>query len=237
MATEFSPQTMQKAFKRIASHYYERNFGSMSKANLEILLFDIYYKNRKSQQLPLDDYTLSKELGISQTRIRTLKSSRALQYADNNSDEIWKQEFVHLIENARYVDEQHQIKMTVPDIVVLIELRNYIEKNGWYDEYTLNPKLFTCSLPVFLEICSHLEDEKLVLSKEEKSKLKELKAKEPKGLEKSPVDLLCEGKVNEGLKVLAMETGKEFLIDVLKMIPFGGTAGMAIKALYTVLSR
>ena len=63
----------EELFKKISFAYFERNFGSMSKSDLETLLFSEYIEHHIRHRLPYDDYTLSKELGINKARIRTLK--------------------------------------------------------------------------------------------------------------------------------------------------------------------
>jgi len=35
---------------------------------------------------------------------------------------------------------KRKVKVMIPEITVMMELRHFIEQNGWYDEYQLNPK-------------------------------------------------------------------------------------------------
>ena len=66
-----------QAFDKLAEKYYYCNFGSTSKADLDVLMFSIYIERilDKSQKdfNSYSDYTLSKNLGITQSKISNLK--------------------------------------------------------------------------------------------------------------------------------------------------------------------
>lgn len=40
----FSDNEKASCFDRIASHFYSRNFGQMSKSDIELMMFDIFMK-------------------------------------------------------------------------------------------------------------------------------------------------------------------------------------------------
>ena len=122
-----------------------------------------YYKSRVMEyiehcirnNIPYDDYTLSKQLGITQSRIRSLKERKELKYPHEGFE--WKTVFAESIKNAKYDENDHYIKVIIQDINVMSEIRHYIEEKGWYDECSLNKKLLRIPFDCFLEICS--EDE------------------------------------------------------------------------------
>ena len=64
----FSQKDKAEAFDEIAKRYYFANFGTMSKSDLETLLFSIYIErilDVDQENLELySDYTLSKQLGV-----------------------------------------------------------------------------------------------------------------------------------------------------------------------------
>ena len=60
----FSNEEKQACFDKISELYFCKNFGSTSKADLEVLLFSEYIGHCISAGEPYDDYTLSKQLGI-----------------------------------------------------------------------------------------------------------------------------------------------------------------------------
>jgi hypothetical protein len=66
--------------EKIASNFYNRNFGTMAKSDFEILLFSCYIEHCLDKNLPFDDYTLAEKLGITPSRISSLKLKKELKY-------------------------------------------------------------------------------------------------------------------------------------------------------------
>ena len=235
MSIEFDEKEKQNAFDRIAARYFQRNFGMMSKADFETLLFDIYIEHLLQHNLPFDDYTMSRALGITQSRIRTLKQRKELQYPHANFD--WKRSFAGDVSKAKYDDANRRVTMSISDVNVLIELRNFIEQNGWFDHYQLNPKLFSCRLDFFIELCKKLSDENIDLDED---RVKELRRIECDGKSKQAIYKICSGAFEDGMKDLIKSASKEVIIQVLKRLPFGSVASIAsigIKAIISVIER
>ena len=59
---EFKPEEKIAVFDEIANNYFHKNFGSMTKVDLETLLFSKYIDHCIGEKIPFDDYTLSKEV-------------------------------------------------------------------------------------------------------------------------------------------------------------------------------
>lgn len=66
-----------EAFDKIAEHFCRKNFGTMSKTDMETLMFSIYIERilniDDTKYAEYSDYTLAKELGISQAKVSNLK--------------------------------------------------------------------------------------------------------------------------------------------------------------------
>ena len=75
---EFTSEEKNALFDKIAAMYFNKNFGSTQKADFETLLFSEYIEHCLRFKLPFDDYTISKELGITQSRVRSLKERKEL---------------------------------------------------------------------------------------------------------------------------------------------------------------
>ena len=76
---DFSKSEIDQAFRMISARYFERNFGTMAKTDFETLLFSIYIEHLLDNNQPFDDYAMSKALGITQSKVRTLKLRKELQ--------------------------------------------------------------------------------------------------------------------------------------------------------------
>ncbi|MCD7958253.1 MAG: hypothetical protein LUF89_01685 [Ruminococcus sp.] len=166
----FSSAEKEKAFRAITALYYERNFGETTKSDFETLLFSIYLEHLIQNNLPYDDYTMSVTLGISESRVRTLKERKQLKYPINY---CWQEAFASLVKNARYDKVSKMVKISIEDVNLMKEVRHFVRQNGWYDEFQLNPRLFQCRLDCFLLLCSKL-DEEIVFTEANKQKLREL---------------------------------------------------------------
>lgn len=232
MSIEFDEKEKKNAFDKIASRYFQRNFGMMSKTDFETLLFDIYIEHLLQCRLPFDDYTISKELGINQSRVRNLKQRKELQYPHTGFE--WKEAFAREIPNATYDDTTHWVTMNVSDVNVMIELRYFVERNGWFDYYQLNPKLFSCRLDYFIELCKKLSDENIDLDED---KVKELKRIECDNRSKNAISKICSGAFEDGMKDLIKSASKEVIIQVLKLLPFGSVASGIIQTIISVIER
>ena len=154
----FSTLEKAAAFDQIAAQFYEGNFGRMSKADLETLMFHLYIeqilKQSEDNFLTYSDFRLSKELGISQSRVSNLKVKKQLQYPHAFQ---WRDSFARVSQNARY--EQGKIKIQIPDINLYYEIKNAVEESGGYIDVTLTPKLLQISPGYFLDLLVALSEE------------------------------------------------------------------------------
>ena len=217
---DFTEQEMISAFKQVEKLYYRNNFGSTSKADLDTLFFSIFMEHCRAAKEPYDDYSLSKVLGISQSRIRTLKEKKQLRYPYIDQDKNnWKIVFAEEIRNAKYDKDEHKVRIIVNDVNVLNEVRHYIETKGWYDEYSLNRRLLTLPLECFTEVFLDDETEDQWLNKESLAQIK----------------TFISEFTEEGFKKFLSSASKVAIAEVLKLLPFGGLASAAVTALIKVI--
>lgn len=215
-------------FDKIEGLYFHQNFGSMSKADLDLLLFSEYIEHCINEGAPYDDYTLSKKLGITQSRVRSLKEKKELKFPHKGFD--WKSAFADSIQYAKYDKGDHYVKVIIQDINVMNEIRHYIEQKGWYDECSLNRKLLRIPLDCFTEIC--IDDACIteLFAPEVKKKVKSLSKSEDSSVANFIADFS-----KEGLKAFLMSASKEILLSVLPTLPFSGIAKVAFEFLETVI--
>ena len=153
----WSIEDQADSFRKLATACYERNFGRMSKGDMEILLFSIYLEHLLKNGADYDDYTLAVQLGIPETRVRNLKIKKELQY--HYSDYDWKQAFVARLPYAKYDDKKALVKVSIPDPNVRRDVEHYIDSRNWYSEYQLNAKLLQMRADQFIEMCTALYSE------------------------------------------------------------------------------
>lgn len=221
----FSEAEKIRLFDDLASRYYQQNFGTMLKADIDVLLFSAYLNHRLDASLPCDEYTISVDLGIKETRVRSLMESKQLKYPREIK---WREDFVALVPNARYQSAQQLVQMPIPNVNLMREIRHYMESKGWFNEYSLNPKLFQCRLDFFLELCCSLDGE-VSMTEADKQALQELQANaaEP---EQNIIEMFRNGDITGGIKTLVLNSSEDIADDLLEKIPvIGSLAKTAIR--------
>lgn len=178
---QLSDQEKIECFDKLCAEFYLKNFGHMSKSDFELLMFHFYIQ--KINELAANgetkntDYAISKELGISQQRVRNLKVKHNLVYQEQD-DWDWKADFSALVKNA--VLEDNMIIINIRDPNLFIELKNHIEEQGSYVDIQLNSSIFKIKAEQFLELVLSFENEnkkkEIIKSLREKIKDDEKKA-------------------------------------------------------------
>ena len=162
---EFNKDEKAEMFDEIASRYYNRNFGQMSKTDMDLLMFHFYIEKISSvstsgdgtlDYLQCSDYKISKELGITQQRVRNLKVKNQLVYP-SKEERDWKKEFAKLTENARYDQVSKKVIVNIPDPNLYLEIQNFIEEKGAFVEKQLNSKILQIRAEYYIDLVISLE--------------------------------------------------------------------------------
>ena len=153
-------ESKAKAFDLIAERYFFSNFGSISRNDIDVLMFSLYIeqilKNNPDDYSAFSDYTLSKQLGITQTKVSNLKVKKELQYPHSGFD--WRESLSKISSNAIY--EEGKIKLYVPDKNLFLEIKNAIETSGGFIEVQLTSNLLQVRLPYFLDLMIAIDNSK-----------------------------------------------------------------------------
>lgn len=145
-------------FDEITEHYYNHNFGSFSKSDIDLLMFKFFLEKEIENNVNGDnlldynsvsDYEISKKLGITQQRVRTLKIKKQLIYPTKYN---WQKSLSALLKNARFDKESQKVVLSIPDPNLLIEIQNYVEKHGGYIATQFNRKLLQIRIEYFIEL-------------------------------------------------------------------------------------
>lgn len=162
---DFSEEYKAHCFDELAAHFYNANFGQMSKADIELMMFNFYLRQMISDHRDdhgsidyneCSDYKISRDLGITQQRVRNLKIKKQLVYPEKYT---WEIAFAKLIKNARYDLKTQKITLNIPDPNLFIEIQNFIESRGAYVEKQLNSKILQIRAEYFVELAVSLETE------------------------------------------------------------------------------
>lgn len=138
-----------EAFDRISECFLQQNFGSVGKSDLELMFFSIVIEHLLKHDLPHDDYSISKLLGITQQRVRNLKVKNQLRY-EHSFD--WEKALLSRVSNASFSPDDQFVTIFIDDPNLFIEVQHYIEASGGYVDYTLNPKLLKMNTRDFAKL-------------------------------------------------------------------------------------
>ena len=154
----FSEEDKIAAFDKLAGLYYSGNFGTMQKSEMDLLMFSELL-DRIEEAFPDDynaqsDYNLSKALGITQARVRSLKERKEIKYSSGYD---WQKGFKKIVEKAEF--ENERVKLFIRDQRLYTELKNLLEENGTYAETTLTRQLLVVSPIAFIDLMLKAEKE------------------------------------------------------------------------------
>ncbi len=154
------------AFDQIAPYFFEQNFATFGKSDFELLMFHIFLEHLKTTDKPSDDYSISKILGITQQRVRSLKIRRCLRYGQAGN---WKVELATAaLKHPHYSGNDQYITLSFDDPTVMIETQHFIEEKGGFVDFSFNPKLLKMKTYDFAHLMLEigiLENEKEVWKK------------------------------------------------------------------------
>ena len=205
---DFSDSEKIAMFDVISSKFYNSNFGSLSKSDFELLMFNFYIKkmieSNKNSDGTIDynkcsDYKISKELGITQQRVRNLKIKNHLV---NPIHFDWEKALATLTRNARLDKNTKKVMLNIPDPNLYLEIQNFIEESGAYIEKQLNGKILQIRVEYYVN---------LILNSEEESSRKEIIKKLKKDFSKTEEEKFFDEK-NIGKTLIG------FSADILSVI-------------------
>ncbi len=158
---------------------------------------------------PFDDYSLAKDLGITPSRVRTLKEKKALKYPDVDYD--WKKAFAEKLKNAKYEKGTDKFKIAISDKYLMNEICSNIEDKGWYYDCSGTGRVLTIPVAGLVDIFLEDVDFTTLIDKQKKSKLSKI----VKG-EKSIKDFITTLSKESFLSALK-SVSKDMMIKVIRI--------------------
>lgn len=127
-------------FDKIAKLFYEKNFGSTNKSEIELLMFSIFMDemidHNLNDQKVLDykscsDYKMSEMLGIPQEKVKTLKIKKQARYPREFN---WRKSLDAIKNSILYDSDKKRIIIPVNDPNLYLSIKNFIEEQDGYIE-------------------------------------------------------------------------------------------------------
>ena len=134
---------------------FTRRFGSFSKSDYEVLMFTIYLDSLSDE--PVYDYLISQKLGITESKVRSLRVKSQLLYP---KDIPWKQVLSDAIKNGNYNEKDNTLTITIEDPSCQARIRYEIESSFGTANLNLNSKQLTVPIESLLAVALAQESDK-----------------------------------------------------------------------------
>lgn len=203
-----------KAFDTLAELYYNRNFGALSKSEIDLLMFSFYMdamikkninENNVLNYNNCSDYEIAKTLGITQTKVRNLKEKKQQRYPIEFD---WRKSLAGLYKYVTYDDKTGYINLLIPDRNLFLDIQNEIENNGGFVDIKLNSKLLNIRPEYFIELVLSTEPDSTRKSAEKKLKiLLKDHAKQEINLEEKTIGASIKEAVSCGAPIVSILSG------------------------------
>lgn len=190
------------------SGLYSRQFGSFNKSDYEVLMFTAYLDSLDDSDEVLD-YDISLKLGITESKVRSLREKSQLRYP---REIHWEDKLTTAIKRGTYDSVQKMITITIEDPSVRNKIRNVIESKYGTVNLSLNSKQLVLPIESFLILAACAEEN-----------TDEVLKKLNKELKKSKIDTIEKGKT-KGRFLKQVNDLTAFLVPVCSLF----TAGQSI---------
>lgn len=142
------------------STYLKKGFGSMTKNDLEVWVFNELLKDPKKTNY--SDYDFSVELRIPQTKVKRLRYEAGLVYNTKNAEE-YNKEFLLLLQKAKVKSTNAElIQFSMEDKGLYLYIDSILKKGGRFSDRSHNNEIMQISrndLVYLLENCLITKEE------------------------------------------------------------------------------
>ena len=216
-----------KAFDTLAELFYDRNFATASKSEIDLLMFSFYldatitaYTNEQNvlDYTQASDYHIGQQLGITQEKVRNLKVKKQARYP---VDFEWQKSLESIRDNIRL--DGGRIIIPINDPNLRIEIKNFITENGGFVDVESGKDYLRIRIEYYLMLMYYtldIEDRK-EFQKEMKEELKKKSTNEHIFDDTNKVEIINNilSLVNSGLetvgKVISIKKRKNTLASIL----------------------
>lgn len=119
-------------------YYLERGFGTMNKNDFEVLFF--YLLQTYGDLSNKSNFSLAKELEISEAKVKRLSYEADLKYKKENENEL-RGRFLSLLGKAKLQKDKTSIKFVVEDKFLRSSIYEDLKSDGYFLDYSFNSEL------------------------------------------------------------------------------------------------
>ncbi len=151
----------EKEFIRVASQFYLKNFGTMTKSEIELMMFTILYEKLNAIGA-ISDVSLAFSLGISVKRVDALIEKMIVKMSEEELSRIpWRQNLSQLVQRrtVSYDSSNNRFCITINDFVVFYKAVEILKKYDVFYEEIRNPQGLILSEEAFVVLAYNCCDD------------------------------------------------------------------------------
>lgn len=132
---------------------FSRRFGMFSKTDYEVLLFTVFMDSYDGE---VSDHGISKQLGLTESRVRNLRIKSQLLYP---KEIVWRDELVQALDKGFFNSTTMTITVTIEDPSAQLAIKYEVEKALGNVLLTLNPKHLCLPVGSYVILATELEED------------------------------------------------------------------------------
>lgn len=186
----------------IIDEYLKRGFGSMTKNDFEVWIFNYLLQNRLKDT---SNYDFSVELRIPESKVKRLRYEASLKYGNPTNTAQYNKAFLALLDKVKLKKgSKNVIQFAVEDIQLRKYLESILKKKGHFADTLLNTEVVSIKiddLAILLDETCGEEEKKKFIQKTNKS-FEEIITEALQKVANKAVDAGIQTFVNMGLTTL-----------------------------------
>ena len=149
------------AFDKLAEMYYRKNFGTLPKSEIDLIMFSVYLdavmKSKGIDAASIDysvisDQKIAKVLGITPKRVSNYKMRKHLSFDKEEFD--FKSNLRNLVLNNDNIRiENEYIVLFIPDAFLYSEIKDCIESELGIADSSFNPQIMRIPQNNYMKLC------------------------------------------------------------------------------------
>ncbi|MBQ6277766.1 MAG: hypothetical protein IJK62_13805 [Bacteroidales bacterium] len=161
---EIDSKKIYNALDKIVQKYTEPAFGTLSKKELDIVMFNALYElgliDKKTQDIKrLDVYNVMTKLKVTKTKAKSLIDESSLRKMDNFD---FEEQVTKLLEDEMIIVDGNKICLEVENPVLMEYIKSELKKEKHITDGSFSPEIVKLSIPAYLCLCekfaeTHLE--------------------------------------------------------------------------------
>lgn len=139
--------------KLFLERYFGRGFGSMTKNDIEVLIFDLM--TRYGSISTQSNFDISCLLKIPEAKVKRLRYEASIRYG-NHDMKKFKEDFYNIISKAEYLADKDNIKFSVEDKFLRMRIHSELKKLNAFAEIGNNSEIIVVDKELFGKLLNQL---------------------------------------------------------------------------------